>query len=57
MDNGKFKIALAQTKTCSCIEDNLEAARRMIADAAAQGAELIVFPEVFLAAFPANAVP
>ena len=51
----KYTIALAQTENCSSIEQNLEKAERMAAGAAEKGAGLIVFPEVFLAAFPEDA--
>lgn len=51
----KYKIALAQTETCSSIDANLKAAEKMITDAASQGAALIVFPEAFLSSFEEDA--
>ena len=51
----KFKIALAQTAACENSEVNIEKAGEMAARAAAEGAGIIVFPEIFLAAFPAGA--
>lgn len=51
----KYLLALAQTETCSSIEENLETAKDMIADAAAKGASLIVFPEVYLSSFNEDA--
>lgn len=51
----KYKIALAQTETNADCEQNLKTAQRLTAEAAAKGAGLIVFPEVFLASFPENA--
>jgi predicted amidohydrolase len=42
------KIALAQTTTSDDFEANLEAADRMVHEAAENGASLLAFPEVFL---------
>lgn len=42
----KFKVAVAQTACCDDMEKNYLGAERMIAEAAEQGALLIVFPEV-----------
>ncbi|MBE6018082.1 MAG: carbon-nitrogen hydrolase family protein [Lachnospiraceae bacterium] len=52
----RYKIALAQTLTNPECGQNLKTAERLTAEAAAKGAELIVFPEVFLASFPENAM-
>jgi predicted amidohydrolase len=42
------KIALAQTTTSDDFDANLEAAERMVVQAAENGAALLAFPEVFL---------
>ncbi|MDH4246394.1 MAG: carbon-nitrogen hydrolase family protein [Deltaproteobacteria bacterium] len=42
------RIALAQTTTTDDLKANLEAAEAMVRDAAAGGADLLAFPEVFL---------
>lgn len=48
-----LRIALAQANpTVGDVSGNLALARRMRAEAAAQGAELILFPELFLAGYP-----
>ena len=52
----KFKIALAQTKYNDSVEANLEKACKFIGEAAAAGASIVVFPEIFIAAFP-NGTP
>ncbi|MFC3692097.1 NAD+ synthase [Chenggangzhangella methanolivorans] len=48
-----LRIALAQANpTVGDVSGNLARARRMRAEAAGQGADLIVFPELFLAGYP-----
>lgn len=48
-----IRIALAQANpTVGDVSGNLARARRMRAEAAGQGADLIVFPELFLAGYP-----
>lgn len=42
------KIALAQTTTTDDFDANLDAADRMVVQAAENGAELLAFPEIFL---------
>ncbi len=50
----KYKIALAQTEYCTDNKTNLEKAEVMIQRASKEGAKLIVFPEVFIAASSMN---
>jgi NAD+ synthase len=49
----QLAIAVAQlNSTVGDIADNVEKARRARATAAAQGADLVVFPELFIAGYP-----
>ena len=49
------KIALAQLNpTVGDLRGNLEKARRARREAAAQGADIVVFPEMFLTGYPAE---
>ena len=41
-------IALASPRVASNLEDGLERIRRLMSDAAAQGAEIVCFPEAYL---------
>jgi len=48
-----FRLALAQINpTVGDVDGNLAKLRRARAEAAAQGAELVMFPELFLSAYP-----
>ena len=60
--NRMFKMALCQVKTVKSKSANLEAARRMVTDAASRGAQVIMLPEMFVTPFQkeymlANAEP
>ena len=46
-----FKMAMCQVKTVKDKATNLEAARRMIKDAASRGAQVIMLPEMFVTPF------
>ena len=46
----KYKIALAQTESCSDNQINIERADSAMKRASEEGAKLIVFPECFIAA-------
>lgn len=50
----KYKIALAQTESCSDNKINIEKADVMMQRASKEGAKLVVFPECFIAAFSAE---
>lgn len=54
--NAILNIALAQTTVSRLPEENLQKARNCLRKAAAQGADLIVFPEMFMAR-PQEGVP
>ena len=45
----KLTVSLAQTSLSQSPDENLDTARRFLQQAAAEGAELIVFPEMFMA--------
>lgn len=45
MFNGSVKVAAVQMVSTPAIEENLAAARRLVADAARQGAQLVLLPE------------
>jgi predicted amidohydrolase len=52
----ELKIALAQTGVSPLPEENLRTARRLVRQASAEGAGLVVFPEMFMA-LPQPGVP
>ncbi|WP_029030589.1 NAD+ synthase [Salinarimonas rosea] len=55
MTRTTFRIALAQLDpTLGAVDANLALARKARAEAAAQGADLVVFTELFLAGYPAE---
>jgi predicted amidohydrolase len=54
--NSALTVALAQTTVSRQPQENLQTARNFLRQAAAQGAELIVFPEMFMAR-PQEGVP
>ena len=60
--NRMFKMALCQVKTVKSKSANLQAAHRMVTDAASRGAQVIMLPEMFVTPFQkeymlANAEP
>ena len=54
--NSALTVALAQTTVSRQPQENLQTARNFLRQVAAQGAELIVFPEMFMAR-PQEGVP
>ena len=46
-----FKMAMCQVKTVKEKAKNLDAAKRMITDAATRGAQVIMLPEMFVTPF------
>ncbi|GGK23394.1 NAD+ synthase [Salinarimonas ramus] len=55
MTTTTFRIALAQLNpTLGDVDGNLELARKARAEAAAQGADLVLYTELFLAGYPAE---
>ena len=46
-----FKMALCQVKTVKDKMTNLDAVKRMVTEAAARGAQVIMLPEMFVTPF------
>jgi nitrilase len=52
-DAQRFKVAVVQAASVAFdVEKTLEKARRLVREAASQGAKLILFPEAFVSAYP-----